>query len=110
MPNKPLTGKNIAIMIANGFDEVEFVEPQKQLLATGATVKAVSRANGLVNGWYDGSWGHFFPVDVFDDNFTLYDLSVKYLLNPYFGYTGVKRLYIHTSYFNFGSGFLYLGF
>lgn len=63
MQNKPLTGENIAIMIANGFDEVEFVEPQKQLLAAGATVKAVSRANGLVNGWYDGSWGHFFPVD-----------------------------------------------
>ena len=63
MQNKPLTGENIAIMIANGFDEVEFVEPQKQLLAAGAAVKAVSRANGLVNGWYDGSWGHFFPVD-----------------------------------------------
>lgn len=63
MQDKPLTGKNIAIMVANGFDEVEFVEPQKQLLAAGATVKAVSRATGLVNGWYDGSWGHFFPVD-----------------------------------------------
>ena len=63
MQDKPLTGKNIAIMVANGFDEVEFVEPQKQLLAAGATVKAVSRATGLVNGWDDGSWGHFFPVD-----------------------------------------------
>ncbi|MEQ8331632.1 DJ-1/PfpI family protein [Nisaea sp.] len=63
MQDKPLIGKNIAIMVANGFDEIEFVEPQKQLLAAGATVKAVSRATGLVNGWYDGSWGHFFPVD-----------------------------------------------
>lgn len=63
MQDKPLTGKNIAIMVANGFDEIEFVEPQKQLIAAGATVKAVSRATGLVNGWYDGSWGHFFPVD-----------------------------------------------
>ena len=63
MQDKPLIGKKVAIMVANGFDEVEFVEPQKQLLAAGATVKAVSRATGLVNGWYDGSWGHFFPVD-----------------------------------------------
>lgn len=63
MNDKPLVGRNIAIMVANGFDEIEFTEPQKRLIEAGATVRVVSRANGLVNGWYDGGWGHFFPVD-----------------------------------------------
>ncbi len=63
MTDKPLAGKTIAVMLANGFDEIEFTEPQKRLIEAGATVKVVSRANGLVNGWYDNSWGHFFPVD-----------------------------------------------
>ncbi|MBT5263185.1 MAG: peptidase C56 [Rhodospirillaceae bacterium] len=63
MNERPLTGKTIAIMVANGFEELDFTEPQKRLIAAGATVKTVSRANGLVNGWYDGAWGHFFPVD-----------------------------------------------
>lgn len=64
MIDKPLNGRTVALMVANGFDEIEFTEPQKRLIEAGATVKVVSRANGLVNGWYDGGWGHFFPVDV----------------------------------------------
>lgn len=64
MDDKPLAGKDVALMVANGFDEVEFTGAQKRLIELGATVRVVSRANGLVNGWYDGGWGHFFPVDV----------------------------------------------
>jgi protease I len=63
MNDKPLVGRTIALMVANGFDEIEFTEPQKRLIEAGAKVTVVSRANGLVNGWYDGGWGHFFPVD-----------------------------------------------
>ena len=63
MDDKPLIGRTIALMVANGFDEIEFTEPQKRLIEAGAKVTVVSRANGLVNGWYDGGWGHFFPVD-----------------------------------------------
>ena len=63
MTDRPLNGKHVAIMVANGFEETEFTEPQKRLLQAGATVKVVSRANGLVNGWYENTWGHFFPVD-----------------------------------------------
>ena len=64
MDDKPLAGKTVALMVANGFDEIEFTGAQKRLIKLGATVTVVSRANGLVNGWYDGNWGHFFPVDV----------------------------------------------
>jgi protease I len=63
MQDKPLIGKTIAIMVANGFDENEFAQVQRKLVEAGATSKVISRAAGLVNGWYDGTWGHFFPVD-----------------------------------------------
>jgi protease I len=63
MIDKPLAGRTIAILLANGFEEEEFTEPQKKLIQAGATTKIVSSANGLVNGWYEGSWGHFFPID-----------------------------------------------
>lgn len=63
MRDRKLEGKRVAIMVANGFEETEFTEPQKRMLQAGAAVKVVSRANGLVNGWYENTWGHFFPVD-----------------------------------------------
>lgn len=60
--NKPLAGKNIAVLVASGFEEVQMTEPQKALLGLGATVKLVSPEN-LVNGWHGTAWGHYFPVD-----------------------------------------------
>ena len=62
MNKKLLDGRTVAILVSNGFDEVEFTDPQKRLVELGATVKVVSRVKNLVNGWYEGNWGHFFPV------------------------------------------------
>ena len=62
MNKKLLDGRTVAILVSNGFDEVEFTDPQKRLIELGATVKVVSRVKNLVNGWYEGNWGHFFPV------------------------------------------------
>jgi putative intracellular protease/amidase len=59
---KPLAGKKIAVLIASGFEEIQMTEPQKALLALGATVKLVG-PEGLANGWHGDSWGHYFPVD-----------------------------------------------
>ena len=61
MNEKLLDGRTVAILVSNGFDEVEFTDPQKRLIELGATVKVVSRVKNLVNGWYEGNWGHFFP-------------------------------------------------
>jgi len=58
-----LAGKTIALLVANGFEEIEMTEPQKALLAAGATVKLVSSETALVNGWHGAAWGHYFPVD-----------------------------------------------
>ena len=64
MTDTPLAQKSIAILAANGFEETDMTEPQRALLAAGATVKLVSAEQALVNGWHGESWGHYFPVDV----------------------------------------------
>ncbi|HYG91730.1 MAG TPA: DJ-1/PfpI family protein [Azospirillum sp.] len=61
--DQPLAGKTIAILVANGFEEVEMTEAQRALLKTGATLRTISPEQGLVNGWHGRAWGHYFPVD-----------------------------------------------
>ncbi|MDR3515880.1 MAG: DJ-1/PfpI family protein [Azospirillaceae bacterium] len=61
--DQPLAGKSIAILAANGFEEVEMTEVQRALLALGAVPKIISPEKTLVNGWHGKAWGHYFPVD-----------------------------------------------
>ncbi|MBL4908000.1 MAG: DJ-1/PfpI family protein [Sneathiella sp.] len=58
-----LTGKKIAILVANGFEESHMTGLHKRLVETGAVVKIVSPEKGVVNSWHDGNWGHFFPAN-----------------------------------------------
>ncbi len=58
-----LAGRAVAIMVAGGFEEIEMTEPQRALLKAGATLKIISPDQGVVNGWHEKGWGHFFPVD-----------------------------------------------
>lgn len=62
--DKPLAGKTVAMIVANGFAEAEMTETQKALVAAGATPKIVSPEIGLANGWHEGTWGHNFYVEV----------------------------------------------
>lgn len=62
--DQPLAGKSIAILLANGFEELEMTETQRALLKTGATLRTISPETGLVNGWHGKGWGHYFPVDL----------------------------------------------
>ncbi|MBV6631766.1 MAG: DJ-1/PfpI family protein [Alphaproteobacteria bacterium] len=63
MTNSTLAGTRIAMLVANGFEEVHFTETQRRFAGTGAEVTVISPENGLVNGWHEGSWGHYFPID-----------------------------------------------
>lgn len=63
MTDQLLAGKNIAILVANGFEELEMTEPQRALLKAGAKPKIISPEQGLVNGWHGSAWGHYFPTD-----------------------------------------------
>jgi protease I len=63
LTDQPLAGKNVAILVANGFEEMEMTEPQRALLRLGAAPKIISPEQGLVNGWLGAAWGHYFPTD-----------------------------------------------
>lgn len=59
-----LNGKRVAILVANGFEQVELTEPRKALDESGAKTEIVSPAPGRVKGWQHTQWGDEFLVDV----------------------------------------------
>lgn len=63
MMMKPLTGIKIAVLVANGFNEQNFLSAQKMMQEMGATMRVISTNQGLVNGWEGSAWGHNYAVD-----------------------------------------------
>ncbi len=59
-----LTGKRIAILVADGFEQSELVEPRKALKHAGATTEIVSPVPKEVRGWNHKEWGDTVSVDV----------------------------------------------
>lgn len=59
-----LNNKRVAILVADGFEQVELLEPRKALDAVGAKTEVVSPAEGKVKGWNTTNWGQEVPVDV----------------------------------------------
>jgi protease I len=55
---------NVAILVADGFEQVELVEPKKALEQACATTKIVSPAAEEVQGWNHFEKADKFPVDV----------------------------------------------
>ena len=58
-----LSGKRIAILATNGFEESELIEPLKQLRAAGAAVDVVSPEEREITGWNKRDWGKSVPID-----------------------------------------------
>ena len=61
---KQLKGKKVAILVADGFEQVELTEPQRALDEAGAETVIVSPAQGKVKGWNHTEWGDELPVDL----------------------------------------------
>src|SRR3984957_74918 len=59
-----LNGKKVAILVADGFEQVELTEPRKALDEAGAKTQIVSPAKGHVQGWKHFDKADKFPVDV----------------------------------------------
>jgi protease I len=59
-----LSGKKIAILTENGFEEVELTSPKKALEEAGAEVHIVSPQKEKVKGWDHDHWSIDLPVDV----------------------------------------------
>ena len=58
-----LKGLKVAILIENGFEQVEMTEPRKALKDAGAEVAIVSPQKEKVRGWNHTEWGDQYPVD-----------------------------------------------
>src|ERR1700676_2250718 len=59
-----LTGKKVAILTENGFEEAELTSPMKALQEAGAIVEIVSPQKKKVRAWDHDHWSIDLPVDV----------------------------------------------
>ena len=59
-----LSGKKVAIITEDGFEEVELTSPKQALEQAGATVHVVSPESGKVKAWNKDHWSIEVPVDV----------------------------------------------
>jgi protease I len=58
-----LSGLKVAILVADGFEQVELTEPKAVLEQAGAHVHIVSPKTDAVRGWSTDRWGDDFAVD-----------------------------------------------
>jgi len=61
---KNLRGKKVAILVADGFEQIELTEPKKALEDAGAITEIVSPANDQVQGWNHDEKADLFSVDM----------------------------------------------
>jgi protease I len=61
---KKLNGKKIAILVADGFEQIELTEPKAALEAAGASTEIVSPAKEEVQGWNHDEKADSFHVDM----------------------------------------------
>ena len=64
MADTDIKGLKVAILVTDGFEQVELVEPRKALDAAGAETAIVSPKRGRVRGWNFTDWGDEQPVDM----------------------------------------------
>lgn len=58
-----LSGKQVAILATDGFEQSELFSPLKALKNEGAEVHVISDHSGEIKGWKDGNWGKSIAVD-----------------------------------------------
>jgi deglycase len=59
-----LTGRTIAILATDGFEQSELTEPRRALEEAGATSRVISPKSGTIRGWNHTDWGDEVTVDV----------------------------------------------
>lgn len=59
-----LSGKNIAILATDGFEQVELTRPSEALRGAGANVTLVSLKSGVIQGMHHDDKGDSFNVDI----------------------------------------------
>lgn len=72
---KNIKNKHVAILVTNGFEEIELSAPKKELAGYGATVHIVSD-EPKIRSWKNHHWGNDFETDRFLDNFHVNDYEI----------------------------------
>jgi len=62
--DKKLAGKKVAILVADGFEQVEMTKPRNALDEAGAETKIVSPKSGQIQGMHHADKGDKFDVDL----------------------------------------------
>jgi PfpI family intracellular protease len=79
MANDTLKELNVAILVTDGFEQVELTEPRKALDEAGATMKIVSPKQDRVRAWNFTNWSIYLPVDMALDSANPEDFDVPLL-------------------------------
>jgi protease I len=64
LATQQLSGKRVAILVTDGFEEVELLKPREALEQAGAKTQIVSPKDGKVKSWRFSEWGTDLQVDV----------------------------------------------
>jgi protease I len=59
-----LTGKKVAILATDGFEQSELLDPRQALEEAGATTTIISPNEGEIRGWNEDDWGESVEVDL----------------------------------------------
>ena len=62
--DKALAGKKVAILVADGFEQVEMTKPREALENAGAETKVVSPKSGQIQGMHHADKGDKFDVEL----------------------------------------------
>jgi len=62
--SEQLSGKKVAVLVADGFEQVEMTEPRDALNKAGADTKIVSVKSGQIQGMHHADKGEKFDVDL----------------------------------------------
>lgn len=70
--------RRAAMLVTNGFEQVELVEPKNALTSAGITVDIVSLKKDKVRAWNGSDWGDEFAIDLHIEDAKVddYDLLV----------------------------------
>ena len=74
-----LNGKRVAVLVADGFEQVEMTEPRKALDAAGAATTLISLAGGTVRGFNHDDPGDRFKVEKTIDSVSAKDYDALLL-------------------------------
>ena len=77
--SQSLNGKRVAILVTDGFEQVELTGPKEALEKAGATAEIISAKNGEVTGWNHTTPASMFHVDNTFDSIRMEDYDAVLL-------------------------------